>query len=506
MNPDPKKCPVTHLTTDQGAPVSDNQNSLTAGPRGPLLAQDLWLNERLANFVREVIPERRMHAKGSGAFGTFTVTHDITQYTCAKLFSEIGKQTEMFVRFSEVAAERGGGDAERDIRGFAMRFYTEQGNWDLVGNNTPVFFLRDPRKFPDLNKAVKRDPRTNLRSPTYNWDYWTLLPEAFHQVTMTMSDRGIPASYRHMHGFGSHTFSFINANKERFWVKFHFRTQQGIKNLTDEEAANIMGQDRDSHQRDLYNAIEKGDFPKWTMYIQIMEEAEAEKVPFHPFDLTKVWSHHDYPLIEVGEFELNRNPDNYYLDVEQAAFAPSNLVPGISVSPDKVLQARLYNYADAARYRVGVNHHQIPVNKARCPVFSNHRDGLTRVDDNYGSLPHYEPNSFHQWEQQPEYREPPLKINGDADFWNFHEDDHDYFSQPRALFNLMSQEQKQVLYDNTARAMGDALDFIKYRHIRNCHACHPDYGAGVAKALGMTVEDALAARSNDPAQGCAVLI
>lgn len=506
MNHDLKKCPVTHLTTDQGAPVSDNQNSLTAGPRGPLLAQDLWLNERLANFVREVIPERRMHAKGSGAFGTFTVTHDITQYTCAKLFSQIGKKTEMFVRFSEVAAERGGGDAERDIRGFAMRFYTEQGNWDIVGNNTPVFFLRDPRKFPDLNKAVKRDPRTNLRSPTYNWDYWTLLPEAFHQVTITMSDRGIPASYRHMHGFGSHTFSFINANKERFWVKFHFRTQQGIKNLTDEEAANIMGQDRDSHQRDLYNAIEKGDFPKWTMYVQIMPETDAEKVPYHPFDLSKVWPHGDYPLIEVGEFELNRNPDNYYLDVEQAAFAPSNLVPGISVSPDKVLQARLYNYADAARYRVGVNHHQIPVNKARCPVFSNHRDGLTRVDDNYGSLPHYEPNSFHQWQEQPEFREPPLKIHGNADFWNFHEDDNDYFSQPRALFNLMSDAQKQVLFENTARAMGDALDFIKYRHIRNCHACHPDYGAGVAKALGMTVEDALAARSSDPAQGCAVLI
>jgi catalase len=506
MNHDIKKCPVTHLTTDQGAPVSDNQNSLTAGPRGPLLAQDLWLNERLANFVREVIPERRMHAKGSGAFGTFTVTHDITQYTCAKLFSQIGKKTEMFVRFSEVAAERGGGDAERDIRGFAMRFYTEQGNWDLVGNNTPVFFLRDPRKFPDLNKAVKRDPRTNLRSPTYNWDYWTLLPEAFHQVTITMSDRGIPASYRHMHGFGSHTFSFINANKERFWVKFHFRTQQGIKNLTDEEAANIMGQDRDSHQRDLYNAIESGDFPKWTMYIQLMPEADAEKVPYHPFDLTKVWPHGDYPLIEVGEFELNRNPDNYYLDVEQAAFAPSNLVPGISVSPDKVLQARLYNYADAARYRVGVNHHQIPVNKAHCPVFSNHRDGTTRVDNNYGSLPHYEPNSFHQWQEQPEFREPPLKINGDADFWNFHEDDSDYFSQPRALFNLMSDTQKQVLYENTARAMGDAPDFIKYRHIRNCNACHPDYGTGVAKALSMTVEDAIAARNSDPAQGCAVLI
>lgn len=506
QNQDIKKCPVTHLTTDTGTPVTDNQNSLTAGPRGPLLAQDVWLNEKLGNFVREVIPERRMHAKGSGAFGTFTVTHDITRYTRAKLFSQIGKKTDMFVRFSEVAAERGGGDAERDIRGFAMRFYTEEGNWDLVGNNTPVFFLRDPRKFPDLNKAVKRDPKTNLRSPTYNWDFWTLLVESFHQVTITMSDRGIPASYRHMHGFGSHTFSFINADNERFWVKFHFRTQQGIKNLTDAEAAEIMGQDRDSHQRDLFDAIERSDFPKWTMFVQIMPEEDAEKVPYHPFDLTKVWPHADYPLIEVGEFELNRNPENYFLDVEQAAFAPSNLVPGISVSPDKVLQARLFNYADAARYRVGVNHQQIPVNKAQCPVFSNHRDGQVRVDDNYGGLPHYEPNSFHQWQEQPQYKEPPLKIHGDADFWDFRKDDDDYFSQPRALFKLLDDEKRQALFGNTARALGDAPDFVKYRHIRNCNACDPAYGEGVAKALNMTVQAALDARASDPAQGWEGLI
>ena len=505
-NQDTKQFLPTHLTTDAGSPVTDNENSLTAGPRGPLLAQDLWLNEKLGNFVREVIPERRMHAKGSGAFGTFTVTHDISKYTRAKIFSQIGKKTDMFVRFSEVAAERGGGDAERDIRGFAMRFYTEEGNWDLVGNNTPVFFLRDPRKFPDLNKAVKRDPKTNLRSPTYNWDFWTLLVESFHQVTITMSDRGIPASYRHMHGFGSHTFSFINADNERFWVKFTFHTQQGIKNLTDAEAAEIMGQDRDSHQRDLFNAIERGDFPKWTMYIQIMPEEEAEKVPYHPFDLTKVWPHGDYPLIEVGEFELNRNPENYFLDVEQAAFAPSNMPPGISASPDKVLQARLFNYADAARYRVGVNHQQIPVNKAKCPVFSNHRDGQVRVDDNYGGLPHYEPNSFHQWIDQPQYKEPPLKIRGDADFWDFRKDDNDYFSQPRALFQKMTLEQKQALFGNTARALGDAPDFIKYRHIRNCNACDPAYGEGVAKELKMTVQEALDARSSDPAKGWEGLI
>ncbi len=480
-----KKCPVTHLTTQFGAPVPDNQNSLTAGPRGPLLSQDVWLNEKLANFVREVIPERRMHAKGSGAFGTFTVTHDITKYTRAAIFSKVGKKTEMFARFTTVAGERGAADAERDIRGFALKFYTEEGNWDMVGNNTPVFFLRDPRKFPDLNKAVKRDPRTNMRSATNNWDFWTLLPEALHQVTVVMSDRGIPASYRHMHGFGSHTYSFWNEQGERHWVKFHFRTQQGIKNLTDAEAEALVGKDRESHQRDLYEAIERGDFPKWTMYVQVMPETDAEKVPYHPFDLTKVWPHADYPLIEVGEFELNRNPENFFADVEQSAFAPGNLVPGIGVSPDKMLQARLFNYADAQRYRLGVNYHQIPVNAARCPVHSNHRDGYGRMDGNYGSLPHYEPNSFSQWQEQPQFREPPLKINGNADWWNFREDDADYYKQPGDLFRLMSPAQQQVLFDNTARAMGDAPEFVKRRHIENCTKADPAYGAGVAKALGL---------------------
>ena len=478
-----KQYPATHLTTDFGAPVPDNQNSLTAGPRGPLLAQDVWLNEKLANFVREVIPERRMHAKGSGAFGTFTVTQDITRYTRAKLFEKVGKQPELFARFTTVAGERGAADAERDIRGFALKFYTEEGNWDMVGNNTPVFFIRDPRKFPDLNKAVKRDPRTNLRSPTYNWDWWTLLPEALHQVTIVMSDRGIPASYRHMHGFSSHTYSFWNAAGERFWVKMHFRTQQGIKNLTDAEAAAAIGNDRETHQRDLFDAIERGEFPKWTMYVQVMPETDAETVPYHPFDLTKVWPKGDYPLIEVGEFELNRNPENFFADVEQSAFAPSNLVPGIGVSPDKMLQARLFNYADAQRYRLGVNYHQIPVNAARCPVHSNHRDGAGRMDGNYGGLPHYEPNSFSQWQEQPQYREPPLKINGNADWWDYRDHDSNYYKQPGDLFRLMTPEKQQLLFENTARAMGDAPDFIKQRHIDNCTKADPAYGAGVAAAL-----------------------
>ncbi|MFW8566500.1 catalase [Orrella sp. 11846] len=498
---DKSKCPVTHLTTDFGAPVANNRDSLTAGPRGPLLAQDNWLNEKLASFVREVIPERRMHAKGSGAFGTFTVTHDITQYTCADIFSKVGKKTEMFARFTTVAGERGAADAERDIRGFALKFYTEQGNWDMVGNNTPVFFMRDPRQFPDLNKAVKRDPHTNLRNATNNWDFWTLVPESLHQVTITMSDRGIPASYRHMHGFSSHTYSFWNSKGERFWVKMHFKTQQGIQNLTDQEAAKLIGECRESSQRDLFDAIERGDYPKWTMYVQIMPELEAEKVPYHPFDLTKVWPHKDYPLIEVGEFELNRNPENFFLDVEQSAFSPSNLVPGIGVSPDRMLQARLFNYADAQRYRLGTNYQQIPVNKARCPVFSNHRDGYGRVDSNYGSRPHYEPNSFNQWQAQPEFTEPPLRLSGEAKHWSFDKEDNNYFDQPGQLFRLMTPEQQEALFGNTARAMGDAVEFVKFRHIRNCHAADPAYGAGVAKALGIDLDKALASKKDDPMFG-----
>ncbi|NLZ79562.1 MAG: catalase [Gammaproteobacteria bacterium] len=473
------------LTSVSGCPIANNQDSLTAGPRGPLLMQDVWFLEKLAHFDREVIPERRMHAKGSGAFGSFTVTHDISQYTKALLFAEVGKKTDMFVRFSTVAGERGAADAERDIRGFAMRFYTEQGNWDLVGNNTPVFFFRDPLKFPDLNHAVKRDPRTNMRSPTNNWDFWTGLPEALHQITILMSDRGIPASYRHMHGFGSHTFSFINADNERYWVKFHFKTQQGIKNLTDQEAADLVGQDRESSQRDLYEAIENGDFPRWTMHVQIMPEADAAKVPYHPFDLTKIWPKGDYPLIEVGYFELNKNPENYFADVEQAAFNPAHIVPGISFSPDRMLQGRLFSYGDAQRYRLGVNHAQIPVNTPRCPYHSYHRDGAMRVDGNQGSRLHYEPNSQGEWQEQPDFSEPPLALEGAADRFDFWEDEPDYFTQPGDLFRLLSPAEQQVLFENTARNMNGVPDAIKMKHICHCMQADPAYGQGVAKALGI---------------------
>ena len=472
------------LTTAAGAPVPDNQNTMTAGLRGPALLQDVWLLEKMGHFHREVIPERRMHAKGSGAYGTFTVTHDITKHTCASVFSKVGKQTELFARFTTVAGERGAADAERDIRGFALKFYTDQGNWDLVGNNTPVFFFRDPLKFIDLNHAVKRDPRTNLRSPNNNWDFWTLLPEALHQVTIVMSERGIPASYRHMHGFGSHTFSFINTANERCWVKFHFVCQQGIKNLADAEAEAVIGKDRESHQRDLYEAIERKDFPRWKLKVQIMPEADAAKVPYHPFDLTKVWPKGDYPLIDVGVMELNRNPENFFAEVEQSAFNPAQIVPGIGFSPDRMLQARLFSYGDAQRYRLGVNHHQIPVNAPRCPVHSFHRDGTMRVDGNAGSTLHYEPNSYAEWQEQPEFREPPLPIDGAADRWN-HRVDQDYYSQPGALFGLMSPAQRQTLFDNTARALGDADEKIKRRHVENCAKADPAYGAGVARALGL---------------------
>jgi catalase len=473
------------LTNNVGAPVADNQNVMTAGPRGPQLLQDVWFLEKLAHFDREVIPERRMHAKGSGAYGTFTVTHDISKYTKAQIFSEIGKQTEVFVRFSTVAGERGAADAERDIRGFAIKFYTEEGNWDLVGNNTPVFFLRDPLKFPDLNHAVKRDPRTNLRSARNNWDFWTNLPEALHQITITMSDRGIPASYRTMHGFGSHTFSFINADNQRVWVKFHLHTQQGIKNLTDAESEVIIGKCRESHQRDLYEHIEQGDFPKWTMKVQIMTEEEAQNFPFNPFDLTKVWPYKEHPLMEVGVLELNRNPDNYFAEVEQAAFNPANVVPGIGFSPDKMLQGRLFSYGDAQRYRLGVNHHLIPVNQARCPVHCYHRDGAMRVDGNFGSTLGYEPNSYGEWQEQAAAREPALALSGAADHWDFRKDDDDYYSQPGNLFRLMSAAQQQALFENTARAMGDAPEEIKRRHIAHCTQADPAYGAGVSKAMGL---------------------
>ncbi len=476
------------LTTAAGCPVAHNQNVQTAGKRGPQLLQDVWFLEKMAHFDREVIPERRMHAKGSGAYGTFTVTHDITQYTKAKLFSEIGKKTDLFARFTTVAGERGAADAERDIRGFALKFYTEEGNWDMVGNNTPVFFLRDPLKFPDLNHAVKRDPRTNMRSAKNNWDFWTSLPEALHQITIVMSDRGIPATYRHMHGFGSHTFSFINADNERFWVKFHFKSQQGTKNLSDAEAAQVIGDDRESHQRDLLDSIDNQDFPKWTLKVQIMPEADAATVPYNPFDLTKIWPHADYPLIEVGEFELNRNPQNFFAEVEQSAFNPANVVPGISFSPDKMLQGRLFAYGDAQRYRLGVNHQHIPVNAPRCPVHSYHRDGAMRVDGNFGSTLGYEPNNEGQWAEQPDFAEPALNLDGAAAHWD-HREDEDYFSQPGDLFRLMTPEKQAILFDNTARNLGGVPKEIQLRHLRHCYKADPAYGEGIGKLLEIDVSE-----------------
>ncbi len=479
------------MTSAAGAPVESNQDSMTVGPRGPMLLQDVWFLEKLAHFDREVIPERRMHAKGSGAHGVFTVTHDITQYSKAKIFAEIGKKTEMFARFSTVAGERGAADAERDIRGFALKFYTEEGNWDMVGNNTPVFFFRDPLKFPDLNHAVKRDPRTNMRSPNTNWDFWSSLPEALHQVTIIMSDRGIPSSYRFMHGFSSHAYSMINADNKRVWVKFHFRSQQGILNLTDQEAALVMGNDRESHQRDLYTAIEQGQFPKWTMYIQVMSEEQAKAMPYNPFDLTKVWYKDEYPLIEVGEFELNRNPANYFAEVEQAAFNPANVVPGISFSPDRMLQGRLFSYGDAQRYRLGVNHHQIPVNAPRGVKHphSYHRDGSMRVDGNRGSENHYEPNSYGNWSDHIEQLQPRQQADGDIHRYDFREDDHDYYSQPGKLFRAMTPDQQRVLFENTAGNMGDATLQIKHRWINHCYQADPAYGEGVAKALKIDLKD-----------------
>lgn len=473
-----------------GQVVDNNEDILTAGKRGHLSIQDLWLFEKHAHFNREVIPERRMHAKGWGAWGEFTVTHDITKYTKAKIFSEVGKKTKVFSRMSTVAGERGAADAERDIRGFAVRFYTEDGNWDIVGNNTPVFFFRDPMKFIDLNHAVKRDPRTHLRSPNTNWDFWSSLPESLLQTTIINSDRGIPSSFRFMHGFGSHTYSMINAEGERVWVKYHFRSQQGIQNYTDQEAEKVNGMDRESSGRDLYEAIEKGEYPKWKMYIQVMTEEQAKNHPQNPFDLTKMWLKEDYPLIPVGEYVLNKNADNYFQDVEQVAFSPANIVPGVALSPDRMLQARTFFYSDAQRYRLGVNHHQIPVNSPMGVEHPHdfHRDGQMRVDGNKGSELHYGPNSYGAWKDDPSL-EIPHDEGGETARYDYREDDHDYYSQPGMLFNRMTPEQQLVLFENTARNMGDSTLQIKHRYIRNCYAADPAYGEGVAKAMGIDIKD-----------------
>ena len=474
------------LTSAAGIPVADNQNSITAGPRGPVLVQDWQLFEKHARFNRERIPERVVHAKGSAAYGTLTVTHDITRYTRAKLFSQVAKKTECFVRFSTVAGERGAADAERDVRGFAVKFYTEAGNWDLVGNNTPVFFVRDPYKFPDFIHTQKRDPKTNLRSPTAMWDFWSLSPESLHQVTILFSDRGLPRSFRHVNGYGSHTYSFFNASNERYWVKFHFKTMQGIQCLTDEEAAKIVADDRESNQRDLFDSIERTEFPKWRLQVQVMPEKDADKTPYNPFDLTKVWPHKDYPLIEVGVMELNRNPENYFAEVEQSAFEPSNVVPGIGFSPDKMLQFRIFAYADAHRYRLaGANYTELPVNKPRCPVHSPYaRDGVMRGDGNYGGAVNYEPNSFGGPVEDPSVKEPPLKISGDADRYD-HRKGNDDYTQVGNLFRLMSANQKQQLIDNIVSAMKTVPKEIQERQAAHFFNADPAYGEGVAKGLGL---------------------
>ena len=469
------------LTNDFGNIVADNQNSLSAGPKGPLLLQDYILLEKLAHQNRERIPERVVHAKGSGAYGELKITADISQFTKAKVLQK-GEVTPLFLRFSTVAGESGAADAERDVRGFAIKFYTKEGNWDLVGNNTPTFFIRDPYKFPDFIHTQKRDPRTNLRNANAAWDFWTLCPEALHQITILMSDRGIPASYRHMHGFGSHTYSLINDKGERFWVKFHFKTQQGIKNLTNKEAEEIIAKDRESHQRDLYNSIEKGDFPKWTFQVQILPENEVDKLGFNPFDLTKVWPHSIVPLMDIGEMILNKNPQNYFNEVEQAAFSPSNIVPGIGFSPDKMLQGRIFSYPDAHRYRVGTNYHLLPINRARSEVNTYNVAGAMNFDEYKNKSAYYEPNSYDDSPKEDKnYLEPDLNLEATAQ--RYVPLDNDFYTQPKALFDIMNDSQKEQLFNNIASSMEGVEQKIIDKALMHFEKISKEYAEGVKKAL-----------------------
>lgn len=471
------------MTTTGGNPIADNQNSLTAGERGPVLLQDYQLIQKLAHQNRERIPERVVHAKGSGAFGVLEITEDISKYTKAKVLQK-GEKTKLLLRFSTVAGERGAADAERDVRGFALKFYTKEGNWDLVGNNTPVFFVRDAYKFPDFIHTQKRDPQTNLRSNTAMWDFWSLSPESLHQVTILMSDRGLPKSFRNINGYGSHTYSLINSKNERFWVKFHFKTLQGIETLTNKEAEAIVGKDRESNQRDLFENIEKGNFPKWSFEIQIMSEEEAKKCSFNPFDLTKVWPHGDYPMIKVGTMTLNENPKNYFQQVEQASFSPSNIVPGISYSPDKMLQARIFSYPDAQRYRVGTHYEMLPVNRPIVEVNTYNLDGSMNFDIKEPTKAFYEPNSFDGPVEDKSYLEPDLAVGDIAKRYD-HRVGNDDFSQPRTLFLLMNSSQKEQLFSNIKDAMAGVPRDIVDRQIALFEKVHPDYAAGVKKALGI---------------------
>ncbi len=472
------------LTTSWGAPVGDNQNSMTAGDRGPALIQDVHLLEKLAHFNRERVPERVVHAKGAGAHGYFEVTNDVTKYTKAAFLSEVGKRTPLFIRFSTVAGELGSSDTVRDPRGFAVKFYTEEGNYDIVGNNTPVFFIRDAIKFPDFIHTQKRDPRTHLKNPTAVWDFWSLSPESLHQVTILMSDRGIPATLRHMHGFGSHTFKWTNDKGEGVWIKYHFKTEQGVKNLDVNTAAKIAGENPDYHTEDLFNAIENGDFPAWKLYVQIMPLEDANTYRFDPFDVTKVWSQKDYPLIEVGRMVLNRNPENYFAEVEQATFSPGTLVPGVDVSPDKMLQGRLFAYHDAHRYRVGANHQALPINRSRNEVKNYQRDGQMRFDDNGGRSVYYEPNSFGGLKESPENKQAAYPVSGFADSVSYNH--HDHYTQAGDLYRLMSEEERTRLVANIVSAMKPVeKEEIKLRQIGHFYKADPEYGRRVAEGLGL---------------------
>ncbi|KUP43369.1 catalase [Bacillus velezensis] len=472
------------LTTSWGAPVGDNQNSMTAGDRGPALIQDVHLLEKLAHFNRERVPERVVHAKGAGAHGYFEVTNDVSKYTKAAFLSEVGKRTPLFIRFSTVAGELGSSDTVRDPRGFAVKFYTEEGNYDIVGNNTPVFFIRDAIKFPDFIHTQKRDPRTHLKNPTAVWDFWSLSPESLHQVTILMSDRGIPATLRHMHGFGSHTFKWTNDKGEGVWIKYHFKTEQGVKNLDVNTAAKIAGENPDYHTEDLFNAIENGDFPAWKLYVQIMPLEDANTYRFDPFDVTKVWSQKDYPLIEVGRMVLNRNPENYFAEVEQATFSPGTLVPGVDVSPDKMLQGRLFAYHDAHRYRVGANHQALPINRSRNEVKNYQRDGQMRFDDNGGRSVYYEPNSFGGPKESPEDKQAAYPVSGFADSVSYNH--HDHYTQAGDLYRLMSEEERARLVANIVSAMKPVeKEEIKLRQIGHFYKADPEYGRRVAEGLGL---------------------
>ncbi|WP_436773549.1 catalase [Yinghuangia sp. YIM S09857] len=477
--------PRAVLTTESGAPIADNQNTATAGPGGPLLVQDQYLFEKLARFNRERIPERVVHARGSGAYGHFEVTADVSRFTKAHFLAEPGRRTEVFARFSTVAGNLGAADAVRDPRGFALKFYTQQGNYDLVGNNTPVFFIKDPSKFPDFIHTQKRDPYTGIQEADNVWDFWSLSPEVTHQVTWLFGDRGIPASYRHMDGFSSHTYQWVNADGAAFWVKYHFKTDQGIRNLTADEAAAIAGVDPDSHQRDLREAIDAGRFPSWTLKVQVMPVEEAAAYRFNPFDLTKVWPHADYPLIEVGRLVLDRNPENVFAEVEQAAFSPANFVPGIGPSPDKMLQGRLFAYADAHRYRLGVNHTQLAVNAPHATVAHNHgRDGAMAANAG-GRAKNYEPNSFGGPYETGRPLWAPTEVSGATGTHAApsHAEDDD-FVQAGNLYRLMSEDERARLVEGLAGGLAQvSRDDIVARAIGNFRAADAEYGDRLEAAV-----------------------